>query len=565
MHPDAATAGAPAPSAVGAGGSDSRGSSAGRRIAVGVGGLAVLLAAIDAYVVVSIFVPILNSLGLPINRLERATPIVTGYLLGYVAAMPLLARISDRYGRRIVIYAGLAGFAAGSALTGWAPTENWLVIGRTVQGVAGGALLPVTLALAADLFADRSRARVLGGVGAAQELGSVIGPLYGAWVASQVDWRWVFWINIPLAAAAAALVHRNVPPRRPDDPADRPRVDVVGGLLLAACLGVLVAALDNQHPENGVLPPHGPLLLAISGVLLVAFVVWEISASTKLMDLAGVAKRPFFASVATSLLAGAGLLATLLFIQLDAQTVLEKTAGEASLLLARFLIALPIGAVIGGYLVRRFGERIITVSGLVIATFGYWLISRWPIEVLAASHHIGPVRLPMLDTDLAIAGLGLGLIIAPLASAVLRSVPAAQHGIASAALVVARMMGMLIGVAALAAWGLHKFQQLTANLNTPLPINKSAAQFAAEEAAYEKALFHALQQEYRSIFFATAIVCAIGAVIGLALDGRRRGSAELPATEIEGDRDRGGRRPGTRSRGGLGPFATSDGSRHKSR
>ncbi len=540
MHPNAATAaGTSATSAAGAGGGDGRGSSAGRRIAVGVGGLAVLLAAIDAYVVVSIFVPILNSLGLPINRLERATPIVTGYLLGYVAAMPLLARISDRYGRRIVIYAGLAGFAAGSALTGWAPTENWLVIGRTVQGVAGGALLPVTLALAADLFADRSRARVLGGVGAAQELGSVIGPLYGAWVASQVDWRWVFWINIPLAAAAAALVHRNVPARRPDDPADRPRVDVVGGLLLAACLGVLVAALDNQHPENGVLPPQGPILIAISGVLLIAFVVWEITATTKLMDLADVAKRPFFASIATSLLAGAGLLATLLFIQLDAQTVLEKTAGEASLLLARFLIALPIGAVIGGFLVRRFGERIITVSGLVIATFGYWLISRWPIEVLAASHHIGPVRLPMLDTDLAIAGLGLGLIIAPLASAVLRAVPAAQHGIASAALVVARMMGMLIGVAALAAWGLHKFQQLTANLNTPLPINKTAAQFAAEEAAYEKALFHALQQEYRSIFFATAIVCALGAVIGLALDGRRHRSDEQTAHEAEDDRERG--------------------------
>jgi multidrug resistance protein len=539
MRPDAATAGTPATSAAGAGGSDGRGSSAGRRIAVGVGGLAVLLAAIDAYVVVSIFVPILNSLGLPINRLERATPIVTGYLLGYVAAMPLLARISDRYGRRIVIYAGLAGFAAGSALTGWAPTENWLVIGRTVQGVAGGALLPVTLALAADLFADRSRARVLGGVGAAQELGSVIGPLYGAWVASQVDWRWVFWINIPLAAAAAALVHRSVPAHRPGDPADRPRVDVVGGLLLAACLGVLVAALDNQHPENGVLPPQGPVLLAISGALLVAFVIWEIAARTKLMDLAGVAKRPFFASIATSLLAGAGLLATLLFIQLDAQTVLEKTAGQASLLLARFLIALPIGAVIGGYLVRRFGERIVTVSGLVVATFGYWLISRWPIEVLAASHHIGPVRLPMLDTDLAIAGLGLGLIIAPLASAVLRSVPAAQHGIASAALVVARMMGMLIGVAALAAWGLHKFQQLTAHLNTPLPINKSAAQFAAEEAVYEKALFHALQQEYRSIFFATAIVCAVGAVIGLALDGRSPRSTELPAAAVEGDREHG--------------------------
>src|SRR5262245_38267692 len=136
-------------------------SPAARRVAVSVGGLAVLLAAIDAYVVVSIFVPILTSLGLAVNKLEQATPIVTGYLLGYVAGMPLLARVSDRYGRRIVIYAGLAGFAGGSALTGWAPTENWLVIGRTLQGVAGGALLPVTLALAADLFAERSRARVL--------------------------------------------------------------------------------------------------------------------------------------------------------------------------------------------------------------------------------------------------------------------------------------------------------------------------------------------------------------------------------------------------------------------
>jgi MFS family permease len=540
-HPEASTHGAGGDVAVGtpqrAGGEPT---AANRRIAVGVGGLAVLLAAIDAYVVVSIFVSILNSLGLPINRLERATPIVTGYLLGYVAGMPLLARVSDRYGRRIVIYAGLAGFIVGSALTAWAPsenwfqlgTENWLVIGRTVQGVAGGALLPVTLALAADLFAERQRPRVLGGVGAAQELGSVIGPLYGAWIASMVSWKWIFWINIPLGLAAMALVHRAVPAQRTGNTDDRPRVDVVGGLLLAACLGVLVAALNNQHPEKGVLPPNGPLLIGVSLALLVAFVVWEIVAKTKLLDMTSVTKRPFFASVATSFVAGAGLLATLLFITLDAQTVLEKTAGQAAVLLARFLIALPIGALIGGFLVRRFGERVVTVGGLLIATFGYWLVSRWPIEVLSASHHIGPVRLPMFDTDMAIAGIGLGLIIAPLASAVLRAVPSAQHGIASAALVVARMMGMLVGVSALAAWGLHKFQVLTANLNSPFPGNyKTQTEFNAAEAVYEKALFKALQQEYKSIFFATAIICLVGAVIGLALDGRRAQEATDDARE----------------------------------
>jgi len=514
-----------------------------RRVAVGVGGLAVLLAAIDAYVVVSIFETILNGLGLPINHLERATPIVTGYLLGYVAGMPLLARVSDRYGRRLVIYVGLAGFAAGSALTGWSawlgahypasflgflgdnPAEQWLIVGRTLQGLAGGALLPVTLALAADLFGERSRARVLGGVGAAQELGSVLGPLYGAWIAAILSWEWIFWINIPLAAGAAMLVHLAVPSRKDqlaaDKEASRPRVDIVGGLLLAACLAVFVVALNNQHPEVSVLPPNGKVLLAVGGVLFVLFLVWEIFARTKLIEMDRVAKRQFFGSILTSFCAGAALLVTLVFVQLDAQSVLGKSAGQAALLLARFLISLPIGAILGGFLVRRFGERLVTVVGLLIAAFAYWLISRWPIDMLAARHHLGPVHLPVLDTDLGLAGLGLGLVIAPLSSAVLRAVPDQSHGIASAGLVVARMMGMLLGVSALAAWGLHKFNVLTAHLNTPLPIGIDDATYQKQLDAYTIELHKALQQEYRSIFLLIVFVCLVGAVIGLTLDGKR--------------------------------------------
>jgi MFS family permease len=514
-----------------------------RRVAVGVGGLAVLLAAIDAYVVVSIFETILNGLGLPINHLERATPIVTGYLLGYVAGMPLLARVSDRYGRRLVIYVGLAGFAVGSALTGWSawlgtnhpvsflgflgsnPAEQWLIVGRTLQGLAGGALLPVTLALAADLVAEHSRARVLGGVGAAQELGSVLGPLYGAWVATFASWKWIFWINIPLAVGAAMLVHLAVPSRRRQlagrDDSRRPRVDVVGGLLLAGCLAVLVTALNNQHPDVSVLPPNGMLLLAVGGGLFVLFLVWEVFARTKLMEMDQVAKRQFFGSILTSFCAGAALLVTLVFVQLDAQSVLDKSAGQAALLLARFLISLPIGAVLGGFLVRRFGERLVTVTGLLIAAFAYWLISRWPIEMLAARHNLGPIHLPVLDTDLGLAGLGLGLVIAPLSSAVLRAVPAESHGIASAGLVVARMMGMLLGVSAIAAWGLHKFNVLTAHLNTPLPIGVDDATYQKQLDTYTTELHKALQQEYRSIFLLIVFVCVIGALIGLTLDGRR--------------------------------------------
>jgi len=144
---------------------------------------------------------------------------------------------------------------------------------------------------------------------------------------------------------------------------------------------------------------------------------------------------------------------TLVDVELFAQGVLGKEQDQAAILLLRFLIALPIGALLGGWIATRVGDRAMAFVGLLIAAGGYWLISKWSVDLLSQHHNIfGLVSLPALDTDLAVAGLGLGLVIGPLTSASLRVVPSAQHGIASAAVVVARMTGMLIGVAALSAW-----------------------------------------------------------------------------------------------------------------
>src|SRR5947209_18084013 len=181
-----------------------------------LGTLAVLVTAADTYVVVLALPDILAGIGVGLDQLQRATPVIGGFLLGYTATLPLLGRLADLRGRTPVLIGCLLVFALGSLVTATATGLPAAVVGRGLQGVGAGGLVPATLALVADRWPPDRRAVPLGVVGAVQEAGAVLGPLAGALVLALADWRAIFWLNLVLGLGLAVGIAAGGRLRRPD-------------------------------------------------------------------------------------------------------------------------------------------------------------------------------------------------------------------------------------------------------------------------------------------------------------------------------------------------------------
>jgi len=492
-----------------------------RALLLGLAGAGLFVAALDAYVVVTLLPAMVGDVGLTIERFEQATPIVTGFLAGYVVAMPLLGAYSDARGRIPVYGACMAAFALGSVITATAGLWGfaglpWLVGGRFIQGLGGGGLVPLSLALAADLYRDRSRTVALGSVAGLQEAGSVLGPLYGATAAAAAasagGWRFVFWLNIPLAALCAAGVfaagRREIP-----RPRGNPAIDWLSAVLLGAGLGALVFALYPDDPEhralNGLFLPAG--LLAM---LLLGGYGWrQVRQLEPLIPRDLLRSRAFAGSMAANVLIGAALIVTLVDVPILGRLVFNLEALDSGLLLTQFLIGVPVGAVAGGFLAGRVGNRITAALGMLVSAAAFLQMSTWSSNELAI--HIGPIR--QADIGLAICGLGFGLVIAPLTAGVLALTRGESHGLATSLVVIARTMGMLIGLSALTAYGLYRFHQI---LGTPVLTDPDIRERVKH---LEQLVGAAFLQEYREIFMIAAALCAFAAlVIALSLQPTRK-------------------------------------------
>ncbi len=539
--------------------------------------VAVLVTAADTYVVVLALPDILPGVGGGVEELQRAAPIVGGFLLGYTATLPLLGRLADLRGRVPVLVGCLLLFALGSLLTATAGELGPVIAGRGLQGVGAGGLVPATLALVADRWPPERRAVPLGVVGAVQETGAVLGPLAGAAVLAIADWRAIFWLNLLLGLALAAGALLTGRAGRPDPVGlglaaltalaaglqlAEPRalaedvtlgllwvpvlgaatplgllavvaggalvirslttpggavlplrglgrlaaeVDVVGSLLAVVALGSLVWAFAAADPGTQVVA-HGPVLLPLAAVAAVAFVLHERRAADPVLPLRALRPTGAWGALVVNLLVGVALVAALVDVPLFARAT--TTPGDqlgAALVLLRLLVAVPVGAVAGGWLCRVAPPRLVAGGGMALAALALLAMTSW------GERSLDGVAATLV---LLAAGLGFGLAIAPV-NAVLLAVTAADvHGSAGALSVVARTVGMLVGLSLLTAIALRRFTAEVTAIGSPLDL---CPQTPADCPAYDAATDAAVLTQLHTVFAGAAVAAGLAAVAALLL------------------------------------------------
>jgi len=318
---------------------------------------AVLLAAADTYVVVVALPSIMDGVGVGLDRLQRATPIISGFLLGYTAVLPLIGRLADLAGTEPVFAGCLTAFGTGSVVTATSHSLPVVVTGRALQGLGGGGLVPVALAMVAARWPPDARGLPLGLIGALQELGSVIGPLYGAGIVAVASWRMIFWINVPvvLVIGFGFWLARDRGIETPTAGAGAAlRPDIVGAVLAATGAVGLVVGLDAPSrlatgttfgqawaPEaaGAWAPFTTPIVLASAGVLL-AFACWEVLAPAGVRPLVrwSRARSVLARADVPGAMALAGILACVVVLFSTADPSRQVVASSAPLLVSAIVV-----------------------------------------------------------------------------------------------------------------------------------------------------------------------------------------------------------------------------------
>lgn len=463
---------------------------------------------------------------------------VDAYVLVFAGLLLTTGSLSDRYGRRYALAAGLVVFGIGSVLSAFAGTASMLIATRALMGVGGALIMPSTLSILTNVFPPEERGRAIGVWAGVSGMGIAIGPIVGGWLLNHFWWGSVFLVNVPVVIFALIAGRLIVPNSK--DPSPN-ALDPVGAVLSIAGLVSLVYGII-EAPAHGWTSPQTLGTFAAAVVVLVAFVLWELRSDHPMLNVEFFENPRFTAANISIVLVFFALFGSLFFLTQYLQFVLGYSALQAGIRVAPLALVLMVGAPIAGRLTARFGNKVLVSTGMATVAVGLWFMG-----TLTVTSGYGHVLIALL-----ILGLGMGTAMVPATESIMGSLPLAKAGVGSAMNDTTRQIGGALGVAILgsifsSAYATHIAGSLaglpaataaaaTNSVGAALAIGAKigGAQGAAIVAAARSSFIHAMDRGL-GVGAAIALLGAIVAFVWLPHRAVDRDAIELVVRRRDGD------------------------------
>lgn len=393
--------------------------------------LGMFLASLDQTIVATALPTIVGELG----GISHLSWVVTAYLLTSTASSPLYGKLSDLYGRKVMFQTAIAIFLVGSMLCGFAVNMGQLIAFRAIQGMGAGGLIVMALTIIGDVLSPRERGRYQGYMGSVFAVSSVGGPLLGGFIVDNLDWRWIFFVNIPVGLAAMVATARflRLPVRRREH-----KIDYAGAALLVSGVTalLLVTVWGGSEYEWG--SPQIIGLGAAAVILLTLFVLQERRAAEPILPLRLFRDRTFTITSATGFIIGLAMFGSIVFLPLFLQAVIGVSPTHSGLLLVPLMAGVLSSSIISGRRISHHGRyKRYPLAGLVTATVGLYLLSTMTPQT----------GLVMASAYMLTLGVGMGLVMQVLVIAVQNSVPMEDLGVATSLQAFFRSLGGSFGTA----------------------------------------------------------------------------------------------------------------------
>jgi EmrB/QacA subfamily drug resistance transporter len=494
-----------------------------RRVVFGALLLVLFVASLDQTIVSTALPTIVAELG----GIEHLSWVVTAYLLASTVVGPVYGKLGDMYGRKRVLQAALVLFLVGSALCGLAGNMLELIIFRAVQGLGGGGLIVVSMAVVGDIVAPRERGRYQGLFGGVLGVAVVAGPLLGGFFVDNLSWRWIFYINLPLGLLALAVISSVLQSRQVTE---RCQIDWLGTLVLAAGLSAVILYASLGGTSYAWDAPWMLATISAGVVLLALFPLVEARAAEPIVPLELFRNATFRTTSAISFMIGVALFGSVTFIPLYLQLVKGHSATASGLLLTPAMLGVLVTSTASGYLISRYGSyRRFPRAGTALAAVALYLLST--LEPETPTWVAGLYMLLL--------GLGLGLVMQVLVLAAQNAVDYRLLGVATSGVTLFRQVGGSVGVAAFGAIFANRLGQeladrLPPGVRAPTDANPAAIEQlpGAINAIYTAAVAAALHPVFQS---AAAVMVVAFAVSWRLHDVPLRETTQATAGASEGE------------------------------